>query len=71
MVRRAARNRLYTYAEFHRIIDFADSALVPQRHRDTRQRWQDQAAARATAINEAADVDAVLAIFDQVSSYLR
>jgi len=66
-IRLVARKVLRLYADEHYIIDFQDTALVTQRHRDKRTSVIASAQTRSVAANTASDVTALLVVFDDIA----
>lgn len=70
-IRLFARKTLREYADEHYIIDFQDTVLVQDRHRDKRTDIISDAQSRATAANAAANMTELLVVFDAIASFIE
>jgi len=70
LTRRAARNRVFKYAQKNGIIDFQDTVLVEQPHRNFRQNAIDFALARVSEVQAATTNTQLLNVFDQIAPWL-
>ncbi len=70
IIRRAARNRVYSYARRQKIVDFDDTVLVSNRHRTFRENVVSQATTKVGESDAASSVAEVLAVFDSISEYI-
>ena len=69
-IRQEVRRRIFEYAQRRKIMDFSDTQLVEQTHRDWRQSRIDAAANYAAQAQAATTTDELLTIFDTVAPFL-
>lgn len=70
IVRIAIRRHIFAYARDNHIIDFADTQLVEQRHRDFLQNAKDAGVSKAADIQAATTVAELLTIYDSIADYI-
>ena len=68
-LRRAIRKEMYDYSEKNYILDFDDSTLVEQRHRDYRDNLTSVGTNKNIDINNATTIAELLTIFDSITLY--
>ena len=70
-IRQLARQELRLYADGHFIIDFQDTALVTQRHRNKRTSIIAVAQQRASDATASTDMTALLVVFDDIAPLIE
>ena len=71
VLRKIARYALYKYSEKFKIIDFSDTILVEQKHRDYRQTIIDAGTTKVSQINAATTNAELLVIYDSFAPWLN
>lgn len=70
LVRRAARKRVYEYANRNYIYDFNDTPFVEQVHRNWKDSAEAQGSTLASNVQNATTIEELLTIFDLIVEFL-
>ena len=71
LIRMAAMRTIYRYAELRFIVDFSDTELVEQKHRDYYNNVKSNAATAFSNVAAATTKAELISVFDQIEPWLE